>query len=123
MARILLIEDDDIIRQLILDLLDIEGFEVISAEDGQSGLQLAQEQIPDLILCNVTMPDLDGYQVFTALRQNPVTQGIPFIFLTAQASKDSKVQALQLGASGYITKPFSSDELIRAISNQLQMEL
>jgi CheY-like chemotaxis protein len=80
MKKILVIEDEDFVRENILDLLDAEGFEAIGAENGQIGLNLAKKMIPDLILCDVMMPGLDGYGVLTAIRQDALMASIPFIF-------------------------------------------
>jgi diguanylate cyclase len=119
MNKILVIEDEKHVRENILDLLEIENFEVIAAENGRIGLQLAQEQIPDLILCDVMMPELDGYDVLKSLRQNMVTAKIPLIFLTARATKADFRQGMELGADDYLTKPFTREELLGAIVTRL----
>lgn len=119
MSRILVIEDERHVRENLLDLLEMEGFEVIAAEDGQLGVQLAQEQAPDLILCDVMMPKLDGYDVLRILRQNPVTVKIPLILLTAKAARADLRKGMELGADDYLTKPFTREELLGAISTRL----
>ncbi|HCF26619.1 MAG TPA: GGDEF domain-containing response regulator, partial [Cyanobacteria bacterium UBA11049] len=90
--------------------------------NGRVGIQLAQEQLPDLILCDVMMPELDGYGVLNALRQNPATAAIPFIFTTAKASKTDLRQGMELGADDYLTKPFTADELLGAIATRLKKQ-
>lgn len=119
MTKILVIEDDPAVRALIFKLLSAEGFEVISGTNGQTGLQLAQEQEPDLILCDIMMPECNGYEVLEQLRHNPVTAGIPFIFLSARSDKTDLRQGMELGADDYLTKPFKRAELLGAISARL----
>lgn len=120
MTKILVIEDEETVRENILELLDAEGFEAIAAENGRIGLALARQQLPDLILCDVRMPELDGYGVLTALRSEPTTAAIPFMFLTAKAAKTDLHLGLELGANAYITKPFSLGELLEAIATQIE---
>jgi DNA-binding response OmpR family regulator len=120
MKKILVIEDEDTVRENILELLDAEGFEAISAENGRIGLNLAQQQLPDLILCDVRMPELDGFGVLTALRSDATTVTIPFMFLTAKAAKADLSHGLELGANAYLTKPFTIAELLEAIEAHLQ---
>lgn len=123
MNKILVIEDDINVRQNILDLLDAEDFKVIGAENGLLGLQLAQEEIPDLILCDVMMPELDGHGVLKALRQNPLTAMIPLIFLTAKSDNTDFRQGMELGADDYIIKPFRRAELLAAITCRLEKQI
>lgn len=115
MSRILVIEDEQLIRENLLELLEAEGFDTISAENGVDGILLAQEQIPDLIICDMRMPGLDGFEVLKMLRQEPITTGIPFIFLTAKIERSSQSQSRELGADAYVTKPFLANELIKEI--------
>jgi diguanylate cyclase (GGDEF)-like protein len=122
MKKILVIEDEEFVRENILELLDAEGFEVISAENGRIGVDLAKAMTPDLILCDVMMPGLDGYGVLTALRQESVTAAVPFIFLTAKAAKTDFRQGMELGADDYITKPFTRAELLGAIASRLKKQ-
>lgn len=119
MTKILVIEDEQALREEILDLLEVEGFETVSAENGEIGVRLAQEHSPNLILCDVMMPGLDGHDVLLALRQRPATAVTPFIFLTAKGTPDDFRQGLRLGADDYITKPFEHAELLEAISTRL----
>jgi diguanylate cyclase (GGDEF)-like protein len=122
MKKILVIEDEDFVRENILELLDVEGFEAIGAENGQVGLNLAKGIIPDLILCDVMMPGLDGYGVLRAIRQDALMASIPFIFLTAKAAKADFRQGMELGADDYITKPFTRAELLGAIASRLKKQ-
>jgi DNA-binding response OmpR family regulator len=120
MNKILVIEDEPMVRSSLVELLEAEKFTTFSAIDGFEGVQLAQEQIPDLILCDVMMPDLDGYDVLQMLRKEPETATIPFIFLTAKAALKEVRQGMNLGADDYLTKPFSRSELLQAISVRLE---
>lgn len=119
MKKILVIEDEQPVRANILELLEAEDFEVIGAENGFIGAIWAQENLPDLIICDVMMPEVDGYEVLSALRQDQITAAIPFIFLTAMADKADIRQGMELGADDYLTKPFTRDELLGAIASRL----
>lgn len=116
---ILVIEDEKEIRQNILGILESGGFHAISANAGELGVQVAREQLPDLILCDIRMPDLDGYDVLTRVRQAPETANIPFIFLTAKAERQEIRVGMDLGADDYLTKPFRRQELLSAVSARL----
>ena len=122
MAKILVIEDEESIRENILDLLEAENFEGIGAINGQAGIKLASEQIPDLILCDMMMPEVDGHGVLKALRSEPLTATIPFIFLTAKADKSDIRTGMELGADDYITKPCTPQELLKAIAIRLEKQ-
>lgn len=119
MTRILVIEDDPTVRKLILKFLQSEGFEVMSAENGSSGIELAQMQEPDLIVCDVMMPECNGYEVLERLQTDPATARIPFIFLTAKIDKADLRHGMDLGADDYLTKPFQRHELINAVTARL----
>jgi DNA-binding response OmpR family regulator len=119
MKKILVIEDEQDVRESILDILNAENFYALSAEDGRVGVNLAAEFQPNLIICDVMMPELDGYGVLTHLRQNPVTEIIPLIFLTAKSDKTDFRQGMDLGADDYLTKPFTHGELLQAIATRL----
>ncbi len=119
MTTILVIEDDEIIRSNVLDLLTAEGFSAIGAENGLVGVRAAREHLPGLIICDIMMPELDGYGVLAALRQDPVTSTIPFIFLTAKAGWADLRHGMALGADDYLTKPFTRKELLQAIDTRL----
>lgn len=120
MAKVLVIEDQEVLRESILNILNTRGFNAIGAEDGRRGLQLATEWVPDLILCDIRMPELDGYEVLSSLRQDPLTATIPFLFLTAETIQTVASKGQLLGANGYLLKPFTTAELLEAISLQLR---
>ncbi|OYE06256.1 response regulator transcription factor [Nostoc sp. 'Peltigera membranacea cyanobiont' 232] len=120
--KILVIEDDNVTRDLYLKGLKAKGFDTISADNGLAGIQQVQECIPDLVICDITMPDMDGYSVLSTLRQDPLTAIIPFIFLTGSSNKADVRKAMELGADDYLTKPSTLDELLRAIAIRLQKQ-
>ncbi|GAB4286613.1 MAG: hypothetical protein Fur0025_19310 [Oscillatoriaceae cyanobacterium] len=107
MAKILVVEDSEEIRGNIIDLLEAEDFDVVGAENGRWGVEIAQQQKFDLIICDIMMPEMDGYDVIAQLRQNPETADIPFIFLTAKSERNDLRQGMNLGADDYVTKPFT----------------
>ena len=119
MEKILVIEDEPAVRESITDMLVAEDFQVLGAENGQLGVQLAQKEMPSLIICDIMMPLLNGYQVLAKLRKNPNTAIIPLIFLTAKVSQDDWRQGMELGADDYLIKPFTIDNLLKAVSTQL----
>lgn len=123
MKKILVIEDTSAIREETLMALKFEGFDAIGAENGTAGIQVAQQCLPDLIICDVMMPELDGYGVLQALRQNSATAATPFIFLTAKADKADLRHGMALGADDYLTKPFQISELIVAINSRLEKKI
>lgn len=123
MNKILLIEDETSVRENILDLLEAEGFETISAPNGKVGIDLALSEAPDLILCDLMMPEVDGYGVLQKLRQEAVTSTIPFIFLTAKSTRTDFRQGMDLGADDYLTKPFTRAELLGAINSRLDKQI
>ncbi|MEH2242774.1 response regulator transcription factor [Nostoc sp.] len=122
MKKILVIENQAESRDIFLDRLEIEGFEAIAAENGVVGIQKAQECLPDLVICDILIPKLDGYGVLRTLRQNLATAIIPFIFLTAQATQAEVRQGMNLGADDYLIKPFTVEEVIRAITARLEKQ-
>lgn len=122
MKKILVIEDEAAIRESIVELLEAENFKAMGAEDGKAGVQVAQDYLPDMILCDVMMPELDGYGVLHSLRQNPATATIPFIFLTARVSKTDFRQGMELGADDYLTKPCTASELLSAINSRFEKQ-
>jgi diguanylate cyclase (GGDEF)-like protein len=122
MTTILVIEDDEIIRSNLLEILELEGFRAISAESGRHGIQQAKDCLPDLILCDIQMPELDGYEVLEALRSTPETVGIPVIFLTAKTAHQDFRRGMNLGADDYLTKPCSVGELLSSISTRLKRQ-
>lgn len=122
MTKILVIEDEKLVRENILDLLATEDFDTVAAANGKIGLNLASAESPDLILCDVMMPEIDGYGVLSTLRQDPITASIPFIFLTAKSAKFDFRQGMDMGADDYLTKPFTRAELLSAIVNRLEKQ-
>lgn len=119
MKRILVIEDAHSLRRDILEMLSYEGYEVAGAEDGLVGVQRARELLPDLIICDIMMPNLDGYGVLETLRQDPTTAAIPFIFLTARTDRMDVRQGMELGADDYLPKPFTANELLKSVSTRI----
>ncbi len=119
MSCILVIEDEPVLRDNLVQMLTLEGYQAISAADGASGIALAQEARPDLILCDIAMAGLDGFEVIKRLHQDDRTAGIPVIFLTAKAEREVMQRGLALGADAYITKPFTLDELLDEIHARL----
>ncbi|MBW4561781.1 MAG: EAL domain-containing response regulator [Mojavia pulchra JT2-VF2] len=122
MPKILVIEDEELVRENLLDLLEAEDFDTIAAANGRIGVNLAIAEVPDLILCDMMMPELDGYGVLSTLRQDPLTATIPFIFLTAKSAKADFRQGMDMGADDYLTKPFTRAELLSAIMNRLERQ-
>ncbi len=122
MSTVLIIEDETSMRANVAEYLTYEGFNVIEAENGLIGVQKAREYLPDVIICDVMMPELDGYGVLLQLRSDPATATIPFIFLTAKASRLAMRQGMELGADDYLTKPFLSQELISTVKTRLEKQ-
>ncbi|MBS1544618.1 MAG: response regulator [Bacteroidetes bacterium] len=120
MKRILLIEDNAEIRENTSEILGLANYEVLTAENGKIGVELAQQESPDLIICDIMMPELDGYGVLHILGKNAETAKIPFIFLTAKTEKSDIRKGMELGADDYLTKPFDDTELLNAIETRLR---
>ena len=119
MKKVLLIEDDAIIRENTAELLELSNFNVITAPNGKIGVELAKRDTPDIVVCDIMMPELDGYGVIEALSKNNDTKYIPFIFLSAKTERTDVRKGMDLGADDYITKPFTEEELISAIESRL----
>src|SRR5687767_109583 len=119
MKKILVVEDTKSVREEIVTILQFENFDVIEAENGAVGLTLAKKALPDLIVCDVLMPELDGFGLLAKLRDETITATIPFIFLTAKAAKEDWRGGMELGADDYIIKPFTPEELVNAIRTRL----
>jgi DNA-binding NarL/FixJ family response regulator len=122
MKKILIIEDDRSTRDNLATILRMEGFEAFTAADGRRGVEAALRENPNLIICDVMMPDLDGHGVLKALRQQPVTANTPFIFLTARGERTDIRTGMNLGADDYLTKPATATELLAAVNARLQRE-
>ena len=120
MKKILVIEDESEMRRNLTTILRLEKFHPLPAENGRVGLELAKKERPDLILCDVMMPELDGYGVIAALRTDAETVTIPFIFLTAKGEKPDIRAGMNLGADDYLTKPVAKADLLAAIHSRLQ---
>jgi two-component system, sensor histidine kinase and response regulator len=119
MQTVLVIDDTDDMRGLIVNLLDHFGFSTAEAPDGLAGIAKAVEHQPDLIICDVRMPGLDGFQTLSAIREEPTTATIPFIFLTAAMDKGDMRRGMINGADDYLTKPFTAQELLEAVTSRL----
>jgi DNA-binding response OmpR family regulator len=119
MTKILLIEDDTVLRENTAELLELSNFKVTTASDGKQGLKAAITNHPDIIICDIMMPELDGYEVLDHLSKNNGTKYIPFIFLSAKTEHKDVRKGMNLGADDYITKPFTEDELISAIKSRI----
>jgi CheY-like chemotaxis protein len=122
MRSILIIDDHPDIRENIAEILTLGGYETFTAENGKKGVELAVQQHPELIICDIMMPELDGYGVLHLLRRNPDTVNIPFIFLSAKAEKSDFRKGMSMGADDYITKPFDDVELLNAIEMRFKKQ-
>jgi CheY-like chemotaxis protein/CRP-like cAMP-binding protein len=116
---ILIVDDHDDIRENIAEILSLGGYKTFMAENGKKGIELAIKEKPDLIVCDIMMPELDGYGVLHLLRKNPETENIPLIFLTAKAERGDLRKGMEMGADDYVTKPFEELELMNAIESRL----
>ncbi len=119
MKHLLLIEDNNEIRENTAEILQLAGYSVATAENGKKGIEIALQKKPDVIICDIMMPVLDGYGVLHLITKNPNLAGIPFIFLTAKAERSDFRKGMEMGADDYITKPFSDIELLNAVESRL----
>ncbi len=119
MKTILVIEDEPEMRRNLATILRLEKFQPLAAANGRAGVELARQESPDLVLCDVMMPDLDGYGVLKELHNDPATMNVPFIFLTARGEKTDVRSGMNLGADDYLIKPVDKAELLRAIRARL----
>ena len=122
MKKILVIDDDSAVMALTTKTLESRGFRTLTAENGVVGLEMAKKHLPDLIICDIQMPQLNGYETLAALRQDPTTAAIPFVFLTGLAERKQFRQGMGLGADDYLTKPFSVPELMAAVNARLEKQ-
>lgn len=120
MQKLLVIEDNPEVRENIAEILQLSNYEVITANDGKAGVEIALKEIPDLIVCDIMMPVLDGYGVLNILGKHEETSGIPFIFLTAKSEKSDFRKGMGMGADDYIMKPFEGIELLNAVESRLK---
>ena len=117
--RVLVVDDDPDIRLICATNLTLDGFDVIEAGDGQEGLERLDEGAPDLVLLDISMPVLDGFELATAVRRNTRTRDVPVVFLTGEATREAEERAFAIGAAGYFTKPFDPGAISRFISDVL----
>src|SRR5215204_764051 len=120
MKSILVIEDNKDIRENTAEILDLAGYKIFTAENGKKGVDIAVREKPDVIVCDIMMPELDGYGVLHMLRKNEITEAIPFIFLTAKTERSDFRKGMEMGADDYVTKPFEDIELLNAIEIRLK---
>ncbi len=119
---VLIIDDAVHIRRLIIRMLELAGFKTLEAADGLQGINLLTAQKPDIVTCDIAMPNMDGYEFVKAARENPDTQHIPIIVLTATGQEEEVAKAMALGANAYLTKPFSSSRLLEIMGTYLNFE-
>lgn len=119
MKTVLLIEDDVILRENTAELLELSNYEVLKASNGKIGVELVKKHLPNIIICDIMMPELDGYETLETLSKNKKTKHIPFIFLSAKTERKDVRKGMNLGADDYITKPFTEDDIISAIESRL----
>src|ERR1051325_7228617 len=122
MKKVLVIDDTPEIRMIIEETLDMFGFSTLTAEDGEKGIQVAKQQLPDLIICDVNMPKLDGFMTLTMLREDERTATIPFIFLSGAVERPNVRRGMEMGADDYLTKPFTPSELLAAVNARLEKQ-
>lgn len=120
MKKILLVEDDTSLRENIEELLDLSGFQVFSTPDGRMAIEIAKKENPDIVLCDIMMPEIDGYEVLAQFSSCENTKHIPFIFVSAKTERQDVRRGMDLGADDYLTKPFEEDELLNAIHTRLE---
>lgn len=120
MKSVLVIDDNQDIRENTAEILELAGYKTFTAENGKKGVEVAQREKPDVIVCDIMMPELDGYGVLHLLKKNPETENIPFLFLTAKTERGDFRKGMEMGADDYITKPFEDIELLNAIEVRLK---
>ncbi|HYP17834.1 MAG TPA: response regulator transcription factor [Opitutus sp.] len=118
--RILVIDDEAKLRRQFAELLTLEGFTVVEARNGREGVELARRERPDLVMCDITMPEMNGHRVLEMLRHEPATAHLPFIFLTGWGEKDDIRAGMNLGADDYLVKPVNPDDLVAAVHARLR---
>ncbi len=122
MQKILIIEDDQSQLTLVKEILKRKGYVSFAARSGETGLSFIGDELPDLILCDITLPGIDGYKILNTIRNNPKTAAIPFIFITAKSERQEFRKGMELGADDYLIKPFTEDELINSVNSRLKLE-
>ncbi|MBW4443611.1 MAG: response regulator transcription factor [Plectolyngbya sp. WJT66-NPBG17] len=118
--RLLLIDDDPNLILLVKDYLEFRGYEVVTAENGREALEVLEQDVPDMIICDVMMPEMDGYQLVSNIRQDPKTSWIPVLFLSAKGQSQDRVKGLNIGADVYMVKPFEPEELVAQVESSLK---
>jgi len=118
--KIVVVEDNEDVRENLAEILELDGYEVATAENGKIGVKVIEETMPDLIICDIMMPELDGYAVLHIINKKPDLANIPFLFLTAKAENSDIIKAINLGTNGYLTKPFDADELLNLIEKSIR---
>jgi DNA-binding NarL/FixJ family response regulator len=121
--QLLLIDDDPNLILLVKDYLEFRGYEVLTAENGREALEILEQHIPDMIICDVMMPEMDGYDLVESVRQDPRTNWIPILFLSAKGQSQDRVKGLNKGADVYMVKPFEPEELVAQVESSLKQSL
>lgn len=117
MKTVLIIEDNSEILDNIKEILELANYSVRVAKNGKEGISVCEKIKPDVILCDIMMPEANGYDVLTTLKTNAITKGVPFVFVTASVEKKDIEAALEMGANGYIKKPFDAEELVNVVNS------
>ncbi|MGB3508689.1 MAG: response regulator transcription factor [Microcoleaceae cyanobacterium] len=118
--RLMLVDDDPNLILLVKDYLEFRGYKVMTAENGRQALELLEQEIPDLIICDVMMPEMDGYTLVQHIRENQATEWVPVLFLSAKGQSQDRVKGLNTGADVYIVKPFEPEELVAQVESSLK---
>src|SRR6056297_2559235 len=118
--RILIIEDEQEVREEITDILKFEGYDVIPVSGGAEGVKAAVENSPDIVICDILMPEMDGFEVLQKIKSHPAFSLVPFIFVSAMAERKSLRKGMEQGADDYLFKPFSREELLKALESRIQ---
>ena len=118
--KLLLIDDDPNLILLVKDYLEFRGYEVVTAENGREALEVLDQQTPDMVICDVMMPEMDGYSLVSAIRSDPKTSWIPVLFLSAKGQSQDRVKGLNIGADVYMVKPFEPEELVAQVESSLK---
>ncbi|NJM45693.1 MAG: response regulator transcription factor [Alkalinema sp. RU_4_3] len=118
--KLLLIDDDPNLILLVKDYLEFRGYEVITAENGREALEVLESNTPDMIICDVMMPEMDGYSLVSTIRSDPKTSWIPVLFLSAKGQSQDRVKGLNIGADVYMVKPFEPEELVAQVESSLK---
>ena len=120
--KVLIIEDNLDIRENIVEILELSGYMVYATDNGEMGIALALQNLPDIILCDIMMPEMDGYGVLALLNNQPQMMAIPFVFLTAKSEGLDLRRGMESGANGYLVKPFDDTDLLNVIEKQIKIE-